>query len=219
VQRFLTVFIGMLELPVVVSAELEKNWQHFVSRVLYCIMFGAPWSVLNPNCTRYSTDDAVGIGNSFYYNFNHVTTITIIYYAVTRLHNYKPYTFVTTVTYYTLALADFSAISYCLKLSHTLHLHASKLSPRSHSANSPLLKRWLLRSHSRNWTELAKSSAYKPLIVLAARAVLRHRVYSSVASEASALPCDVIAAVRRRLRLPSPPRSVYSVAIFWADAA
>jgi hypothetical protein len=25
VQRFLTVFIGMLELPVVVSAELEKN--------------------------------------------------------------------------------------------------------------------------------------------------------------------------------------------------
>jgi hypothetical protein len=29
---------------------------------------------------------------------SHVTTVTIISYAVTRLHNYNPYTFVTTIT-------------------------------------------------------------------------------------------------------------------------
>jgi hypothetical protein len=44
--------------------------------------------------------------------------------------------YVTTITYYTLALADFSAINYCVELSHTLHLNTSKLSPKSHSANS-----------------------------------------------------------------------------------
>jgi hypothetical protein len=72
---------------------------------------------------------------------SHVTTFTHNYllrcYA---LHNYNSYTFVTTITYYTLALADFSAINYCLELSHTLHLHTSKLSLRIYSANS-LLKR------------------------------------------------------------------------------
>jgi hypothetical protein len=36
---------------------------------------------------------------------------------------------------YTFTLADFSTINYCLKLSHTLHLHTLKLSPRSCSAN------------------------------------------------------------------------------------
>jgi hypothetical protein len=70
---------------------------------------------------------------------------------------------VTTVTYYTLALAAFSAINYCLELSHTLHLNTSKLSPRSHSANS-LLKTTtyllFLRSHSRKWTKPANSFAY-----------------------------------------------------------
>jgi hypothetical protein len=34
---------------------------------------------------------------------SHVTTITIIYYAAARLHNYNPCTYVTTVTYSTLA--------------------------------------------------------------------------------------------------------------------
>jgi hypothetical protein len=68
-------------------------------------MFGGPWSVLNPNCTCYSTGDAVRIGNSFIYNPNHTSlqSLTIIYYAAARLHNYNRYTFVTTVTYYTLA--------------------------------------------------------------------------------------------------------------------
>jgi hypothetical protein len=63
--------------------------------------------------------------------------------------------------------------------------------------------------------------------------VFRHRVYSSVASEASVVPCDVIAAARRRRiptllrdvitaarrrpRLPAPPRSVCLLASCLAD--
>jgi hypothetical protein len=39
---------------------------------------------------------------------------------------------------YTFTLADLSAINYFLKLSQTLHLHTSKLSPRTYSANSLL---------------------------------------------------------------------------------
>jgi hypothetical protein len=56
---------------------------------------------------------------------------------VPHLHSLQSYTFVTAITY-TLTLSDFSAINYCLKLSHTLHLHTLKLSPRSYSANSLL---------------------------------------------------------------------------------
>jgi hypothetical protein len=55
---------------------------------------------MNPNCTRFATEDAVRIGNSFITILQVVTTIT--FYAVTRLHNHNPYTFVTTITYCTL---------------------------------------------------------------------------------------------------------------------
>jgi hypothetical protein len=83
---------------------------------------------------------------------SHVTTFTHNYlvrgYAFTQLT--ITYTFVTTITYDTLALADFSAINYCLELSQTLHLNTSKPSPRSYSANSLLLKHWFLHSHSGN---------------------------------------------------------------------
>jgi hypothetical protein len=40
---------------------------------------------------------------------------------------------------YTFTLADFSALSYFLKLSQTLHLHTLKPSPRTYSTNSLLL--------------------------------------------------------------------------------
>jgi hypothetical protein len=62
-------------------------------------------SVLHPNCTRFATVDAVRIGNFFIYNPNHTSlqSLTIIYYATARLHNYNYYTFVTTATYSTLA--------------------------------------------------------------------------------------------------------------------
>jgi hypothetical protein len=62
------------------------------------------------------------------------------------LHVYTVY------VHYTLSLADFSAINYCLKLSQTLHLHTSKLSPETYSANSLLqTATWqLLHSHSGN---------------------------------------------------------------------
>jgi hypothetical protein len=56
---------------------------------------------MNPNCTRFATEDVVRIGNSFIYNPNHTSlkSLTLIYYAATRVHNYNRYTFVTTVTY------------------------------------------------------------------------------------------------------------------------
>jgi hypothetical protein len=89
---------------------------------------------------------------------SHITTITHNYflccYAFTQLQSF---TFVTTITYYTLTLADFSAINYCLKLSHTLHLRTSKLSPRSYSANSLLrtrLENWLLKTELKLLTAL-----------------------------------------------------------------
>jgi hypothetical protein len=60
----------------------------------------------------------------------HVTTITIISYAVSHLHSLQSYTFVTynhLLHSYTFTLADFSASNYYLKLSHTLHLHTSRV--------------------------------------------------------------------------------------------
>jgi hypothetical protein len=96
---------------------------------------------------------------------SHATTITIIFYAVTRLHNYNPYTFITKITYSTLArlhslqtlhsnlyctiahkvswlttssLADFSAIGHFHRLSHTVAHAKSSI----HTANR---LRYLLR--------------------------------------------------------------------------
>jgi hypothetical protein len=61
------------------------------------------------------------------HNYNH----TIISYAVSHLHSLQFYTF---------TLADFSASKYYLKLSHTLHLHTSRvcLLLRPHSWNNYL---------------------------------------------------------------------------------
>jgi hypothetical protein len=94
-------------------------------------MFGVTRSLLTTNCTvllhwRHRSDCYF-----FYFNPTHTSlqSLTVIYYAVTRLHNYNPYTFVTTITYYTLALADFSSINYCLELSHTV-AHAKSVSYR-----------------------------------------------------------------------------------------
>jgi hypothetical protein len=58
---------------------------------IYCTMLGVTWSLMNPNCTCYSTEDAVRIGNIFIYNPNHTSLppLTIIYYAAARLHNYN----------------------------------------------------------------------------------------------------------------------------------
>jgi hypothetical protein len=67
-------------------------------------------------------------------NYNH----SQLFLTLSHLHSLQLYTFVTTITYYTVTLADFSAINYCLKLSQTLHLHTSKLSPRTYSTNSLL---------------------------------------------------------------------------------
>jgi hypothetical protein len=63
-------------------------------------MFGGLLDQFCPNCMCSVTGDAFRIGDSFIYNPNHTSLQlhTIIYYAVTRLHNYNPYAFVTTVT-------------------------------------------------------------------------------------------------------------------------
>jgi hypothetical protein len=120
------------------NMELNKDIMNYYY-YYYCTMLGG-YSISSDhqsyNVTPMKTP--FGLLVPLLQSQSHVTTITIISYAVTRLHNYTPYTFVTTITYYTLALADFSAVSYCLILSHTLHLRTSKLSPRTYSANSLL---------------------------------------------------------------------------------
>jgi hypothetical protein len=91
-------------------------------------MFGVLDHFWPPVVLCYATEDAVQIGNCFITirttrNYNHSQLF------ITLCHIYTAYshTLVTTITYYTLTLADFSATNYCLKLSHTLHLHTSRV--------------------------------------------------------------------------------------------
>jgi hypothetical protein len=172
-------------------------------------MLRLTWPLVTTSCTCYATEDAVQIVNSFLTIFTHteLQSLTIIYHAVSHLHSLQSHTFVTTISYYTLTLADFSAIKYCLKLSHTLHLHTLKLSPKSYSANS-LLKTPL---------ENLLTTYYLPSIVqvsLQQRArwelcCVRSLCLHGVASETSVLPCDVIAAARRP-RVPYCAREAFS---------
>jgi hypothetical protein len=93
-----------------------------------------------PNCTHYSTRDTVRIGNSFIYNPNHTSLQLhrIISYAVTHLHNYSPCTYVTRVTYSTLArIHSFRALRFNLYCT-TAH----KVSYYNHLAHS--CTGWLL---------------------------------------------------------------------------
>jgi hypothetical protein len=93
----------------VFSGVTRYNWWSEVVEdpniVQYCTMLGLLGHLWTPNCTCYSTEEAVRIVNSSIYNPNHTSlqSLTSIYYAATRLHNYNRYTFVTTVTYSTLA--------------------------------------------------------------------------------------------------------------------
>jgi hypothetical protein len=82
---------------------------------------------------------------------------------------------------YTFTLADFSAINYCLKLSHTLHLHTSHVCLLCEtSLVEQLLNNWLLRHSSSSYITLNCTSVTVAccLIHIAAtsqvRAVLRH---------------------------------------------
>jgi hypothetical protein len=131
----------------------------------YCTMLRGSWSLMTTNCTRYSIEDAVRIVNSFITipitrNYNHtqlfltllrVYTIIILTRSwlkslIPRLHVYTVYVHYTLIFSALLhikspiwlntpSLADFSAIEYYLKLSHTLHLHTSRvcLLSRPHS--------------------------------------------------------------------------------------
>jgi hypothetical protein len=117
---------------------------------IYCTMFGVTSSVLITSCTVFRHWRRRSDCYLVYYNIHpHVTTFThnyslrgVTFTQLTILHirNYNHL-----LHSYTFTLADFSAISYFLKLSQTLHLHTSKLSPRTYSANS------LLKTATYNW--------------------------------------------------------------------
>jgi hypothetical protein len=119
-RKKITVIIGNLR---------QSAWIRWEKNVNIVQCWGFTWSLMNPSCTCYSTKDAVRIGNFFIYNPNHTSlqSLTIIYYAVTRLHNYNPYMYVTTITYYTLALADFS-LSITVSNYHTLSIFTRPVS-------------------------------------------------------------------------------------------
>jgi hypothetical protein len=195
-------------------------------------MFAVTWSLRTTNCTCYATEDTLRIVSSFYYNPSHTSlqSLTLISYAVTRLHNYNPYTFVATITYFTLTHLHW--LTSQLSLLSQIITHFPCLSPIETSLVGLLLTNWLVDLLPENWLPRHFSSPYKPSIVRAARAVLRHRAYRRYLGT-SVLPCDVIAAARRRRiptllrdvivaarrrpRLSSPPRSVYSFARRLAD--
>jgi hypothetical protein len=106
----------------------------------YCIMLGSLDQFWSPIVPCFATEDAVRVVNSFItiFTYTSLQSLTIISYAVSHLHSLQSYTFVTKITYYTLTLADFSAINYCLKLSHTVAHAKSSI----HTANR---LRYLLR--------------------------------------------------------------------------
>jgi hypothetical protein len=57
-------------------------------------MLGVYLITYEPHCTCYATEDTVRIVNFFIYNPNHTSlqSLTVIYYAVTRLHNLQTLT-------------------------------------------------------------------------------------------------------------------------------
>jgi hypothetical protein len=109
---------------------------------IYCTMFGVLDQFWPPVVPCYSTEDAVRIGNSFITipitrNYNHSQLFLMllrVYTIVLRTHSWLQ-SLITLLHVYAGWLLSYH---YCLKLSQTLLLHTLKLSPRSHSANSPL---------------------------------------------------------------------------------
>jgi hypothetical protein len=69
---------------------------------------------------------------TFTHNYS-LRSVTFTQLTILHFHNYHHL-----LHSYTFTLVDSSAINYFLKLLQTLHLHTSKLSPRTYSANSLL---------------------------------------------------------------------------------
>jgi hypothetical protein len=69
-------------------------------------------------------------------NYNHNYSLRRVTFTQLTIIHVRDYNHL--LRSYTFTLADFSAINYWLKLSQTLHLHTSKLSPRTDSTNSLL---------------------------------------------------------------------------------
>jgi hypothetical protein len=74
-----------------------KRYQHIVQCSGLLAQFWPPIVHVTPLKTPF------GLVIPLLQSQSQVTTITIISYAITRLHNNNPYTFVTTITYSTLA--------------------------------------------------------------------------------------------------------------------
>jgi hypothetical protein len=152
----------------------------FNINILYNV--GVTWSVLTTNCTVTPLKTPFGLLISLLQSQSHVTRITIISHAVTRLHNYNPHTFVTTDTYYALTLADFSAINYCLLLPHTLDLHTSRVWDLTRRADCDLF--------------FANSLLKTPYQLVVGLLLTQYRVFTHPVSETSLAELTAISSSR-----------------------
>jgi hypothetical protein len=100
-------------------------------RIAYSIVqcWGFTWSVLHHQLSVLLHWRRRSDWQFLYYNPNHTSlqSLTIISYAVTRLHNYNPYTFVTTIVYYTRTHLHWltSQLSITVSNYHTLPVSVS----------------------------------------------------------------------------------------------
>jgi hypothetical protein len=82
---------------------LKPGWTVFGAS-LYVVQCSGYWTSSDHQLYRVTPlKTPFGLVIPLLQSQSHVTTITIISDAVTRLHNYNPYTFMTTITYFTLA--------------------------------------------------------------------------------------------------------------------
>jgi hypothetical protein len=138
---------------------------------------GFTWSLLNLNCTCYTTKDAVRIGNSFitipitrHYNHSQLSITLLRVYTIIILIRSRLQSLITLLHIYTGWLLSYQLLSQIVT-------HFPCLSPIETSLVGLLLTNWLVELLPENWLPRHFSSSYKPSIVRAARAVLRHRVY------------------------------------------
>jgi hypothetical protein len=149
-----------------------KNCIYIYIYILYNVR--VTWSVLDNSCTCYATEDAIQIVNWFITlpitrNYIH----SQLFIRLSPLHSLQSYTFVTTITYYTLTLSY--TLSYQLLsqiITHFTSSHFPCLPPIETSLVELLLNNSsreltrrtapyeLLHSHSGNWTKSANSFAY-----------------------------------------------------------
>jgi hypothetical protein len=125
----------------IVTKFVELFMQYMERYILYNVR--GTWSLLTTSCTvGWVLDTPFGLLIPFLFtishvhNYNHNHLLRCVTFTQLTIIHVRDYDHL--LHSYTFTLADFSAINYCLKLSQTLQLHTSKLSPRTYSANSLL---------------------------------------------------------------------------------